>query len=63
MKKNYIKPATKTVLSEMAVATMQVVASYRKIEYGGVDQGENDAEAEERPAPDDDFNEVQHSLW
>ena len=66
MKKNYIKPVSKTVMAEMLVGTMQVVASEKGIGYGGEDHGDNPPEAPERE--EEDFFAGQqekntYSLW
>jgi hypothetical protein len=66
MKKNYIKPVSKTVMAEMLVGTMQVVASKYGIDYGGEDDGTHTPEAPERE--EEDFFAGQqekntYSLW
>ena len=65
MKKNYIKPVSKTVIAEMAVGAMQVIASERGIDYGGEDDGTHTPEAPERE--EEEFFAGQekntYSLW
>ena len=63
MKKNYIKPVTKTVIPELAVGAMEVIASVQGIGYGGEDHGEKDPEAPEMPAELLDEMKNQYSLW
>ena len=64
MKKNYIKPVSKTVLAELAVGAMEVIASVQGIDYGGEDQGEHDPEAPEIPEDlIDEHKQNSYSLW
>ena len=63
MKKNYIKPVTKTVIPELAVGAMEVIASVQGITYGGEDDGTHDPEAPEMPAELLDEKKNQYSLW
>lgn len=63
MKKNYIKPVSKTVIAEMAVAAMDVVASEKGIGYKGDGSGV-EADAPERPKEQwDDQSSNTYSLW
>ncbi len=64
MKKNYIKPVSKTVIPELAVGAMKVVASIEEIDYGGEDEDGLDGQAPERP--EDLMNDQKkntYSLW
>ena len=62
MKKNYIKPVSKTVIAEMATEAMQVIASKYGIGYGGEDEGDHDPEAPEHfEEPEEKANP--YSLW
>ena len=63
MKKNYIKPLTKTVISELAVSAMEVIASVQGIDYGGEDHGEHDPEAPEMPDELSEDKKNPYSLW
>ena len=48
MKKNYIKPVSKTVITEMVLNTMDATAPNEKIGYGGEDNEGLDPGARER---------------
>jgi len=63
MKKNYIKPVSKTVITEMVLNTMDATAPNEKIGYGGVDNGENEGEARERYKDFTDESSSSYSLW
>jgi len=63
MKKNYIKPVTKTVIYELKGAVMGAIASPLGIEDGGKDDGTHDADAPEMPAELLDEKKNQYSLW
>lgn len=65
MKKNYIKPVSKTVLAEMASSAMGVIASEKNIDFGGDDNEGHNPEAPDRE--EEEFFAGQekntYSLW
>lgn len=64
MKKNYIKPVSKTVIPELAVGAMEVIASVQDITYGGEDDGTHNPEAPEIPEELlEDQNQNTYSHW
>lgn len=64
MKKNYIKPVSKTVITEMVLNTMDATAPNEKIGYGGEDNEGLDPGARERYKDfTDDQNSSTYSLW
>ena len=64
MKKNYIKPVSKTVITEMVLNTMDATAPNEKIGYGGEDNEGLDPGPRERYKDfTDDQNSSTYSLW
>ena len=64
MKKNYIKPVSKTVIAEMdAIAQDVIIASQEKIENGGDDNEGLDPEVRERYKGFTDESSSSYSLW
>ena len=64
MKKNYIKPVSKTVITEMVLNTMDATAPNEKIGYGGEDNEGLDPGARERNKDFlDDQSSNTYSLW
>ncbi len=64
MKKNYIKPVSKTVITEMVLNTMDATAPNEKIGYGGEDNTGLDPEVRERNKDFlDNQNSNTYSLW
>lgn len=63
MKKNYIKPVSKTVITEMVLNTMDATAPNEKIGYGGEDNEGLDPEVRERYKGFTDESSSSYSLW
>lgn len=66
MKKNYIKPVSKTVIAEMASSAMGVIASEKQIGNGGDDDGTHTPQAPEREEEEAFFagqEKNTYSLW
>ncbi len=63
MKKNYIKPVSKTVIYEMEGPVMGAIASPLGIENGGLDDGTHDPEAPEMPDELSEDKKNPYSLW
>ena len=63
MKKNYIKPVSKTVITEMVLNNMDATAPNEKIGYGGEDNEGLDPGARERYKGFTDESSNTYSLW